>query len=190
MTVRLRTIAEADSARVLAWRNSDAVAPFMYADHKITQAEHDRWFASLAGSSDRRYWIVELDGAPVGLANIVRIDAANRRCEWAYYLADPAVRGRGVGSCVEFMVLDYVFETLGLDKLWCEVLVENEGVWRLHQSFGFTREALYRRHVYKAGQPHDVVGLGLLAKEWRAARPVAIERLAAKGYDPSQLSVE
>jgi len=29
------------------------------------------------------------------------IDPANRRCAWAYYLADPATRGLGVGSYVE-----------------------------------------------------------------------------------------
>jgi len=190
VSVSLRKVRAEDSARLLAWRNSEAVAPYMYSDHRISAAEHDRWFAGLAGADDRRYWVIELDGAPVGLANLARIDRANRRCEWAYYLADPATRGRGVGSCVELMVLDHVFGPLGLGKLWCEVFVENEAVWKLHEAFGFRREAHYRRHVYKAGLPRDVFGLGLLAEEWRAARPAALARLRAKGYDPEALTIE
>ena len=71
---------------------------------------------------------------------------------------------------------------MGLNKLWCEVLVSNEPVWRLHQSYGFQREALYRQHVMKTGQYQDVVGLGLLAEDWPALRPALKARLEAKGY--------
>jgi UDP-4-amino-4,6-dideoxy-N-acetyl-beta-L-altrosamine N-acetyltransferase len=186
----MRGLRAEDSERLLAWRNSDQVAPYMYSDHRISQDEHDRWFEGLPGRSDCRYWIIELDELPVGLASLSRIDFANRRCEWAYYLASPSTRGRGVGSCVELLVLDHVFGALGLGKLWCEVLIENEAVWKLHESFGFQREALFREHVYKAGRPRDVIGLGLLAGEWRGARPAALARIAAKGYDPERLSID
>lgn len=185
MSVRLRPLAAADSERVLAWRNSDAVAPFMYTDRPIS-GEHGRWLAAALTADDRRYWIIELDDRPVGLANLARIDRGNARCEWAYYLADPAVRGRGVGAVVEFAVLDCVFGPLGLHKLWCEVLLDNEAVWRLHESFAFRREALYRDHVRKGGAWRDVVGLGLLADDWAAARPACAARLAQKGHDPDR----
>lgn len=189
MRVELRDLRPQDGPLVLQWRNSPAVAPFMYSDHLISTAEHARWLAALPGAADRRDWIITFNGAPVGLANLSRIDAANRRCDWAYYLADPATRGQGVGACVEFMVLDHVFGTLGLAKLWCEVFLENEAVWKLHESFGFRREALFRRHIYKQGRPLDVVGLGLLAEEWADVRPKAAARLAAKGYDPERLRI-
>ena len=78
-----------------------------------------------------------MDEAPVGLANPYDIDCCNQRCAWAYYLADPSVRGLGVGSFVEYWMLEYVFEALKFAKLWCEVLVSNEPVWRLHETFGF-----------------------------------------------------
>lgn len=190
MRIRLRALAASDSARALAWRNSPEVAAYMYGDHAIGQAEHDRWFANVLAAEDRRYWIIERDGAPVGLANLVRIDAHNRRCEWAYYLADPSTRGQGVVSCVEWLVLGYVFERLGLNKLWCEVFVDNEAVWKLHERFGFVREALFRDHVMKAGRFRDVIGLGLLARDWAAARPGCEARLRDKGFDPSDLSID
>jgi len=180
--VTLRDLNGADSARLLAWRNTPEVAAFMYSDHPITQTEHDRWFAGIAGDSRRAYWIIEVDGAPAGLANLADIDSANRRCAWAYYLAEPAVRGMGVGSFVEFWMIEHVFSVLGLEKLWCEVLASNEPVLRLHARFGFIEEARLRRHIYKVGQPHDVLGMGLLKEDWEAVRPAIVERLQTAGF--------
>jgi UDP-4-amino-4,6-dideoxy-N-acetyl-beta-L-altrosamine N-acetyltransferase len=188
VSVALRRVRFEDSARLLAWRNSPQVAAYMYTDHQISPDEHERWLAGALAAQDRRYWIISLDGEPVGLANLVRIDLTARRCDWAYYLGEASTRGRGVGSAVEYIVLRHVFETLGLNKLWCEVLASNEAVWKLHESFGFVREATFRDHVFKAGRFEDVVGLGMLAAEWREAKPAIEERLRARGQEPGDLT--
>lgn len=182
--ITLRDLLPEDRARLHAWRNSPDVAPYMYSDHVISAEEHDRWFDGIAGDERRRYWVIELNDRPVGLANLADIDHRNSRCAWAYYLADPAVRGRGVGSSVEFQVIEHVFGEMGLGKLWCEVLASNEAVWSLHLKYGFQREALFRRHVIKGGVAMDVIGLGLLAEDWAALRPTLAARLAAKGILP------
>jgi UDP-4-amino-4,6-dideoxy-N-acetyl-beta-L-altrosamine N-acetyltransferase len=187
MSVMLRPMAREDGPRVLAWRNGQAVAPYMYSDHQITGEEHARWLEAALGAGDRRYWIIELDGAPVGLANLAGIDADRGRCEWAFYLAEPETRGRGVGAQVEYLVLRHVFEALGLNKLWCEVLAENAEVWRMHESFGFRREAEFRDHVRKGGVFRDVVGLGLLSAEWPEVKARAEARLAEKGVGAEAL---
>ena len=149
----------------------------MYGDHIISEPEHALWLDAALVRADRCYWIVELEGAPVGLANLTRIDPEASRCEWAFYLADPAVRGRGVGAAVEYLVLGHVFEGVGLNKLWCEVLADNKAVVRLHERFGFSREALFRDHVRKGGVFQDVVGLGLLRREWPQVKAAAADQL-------------
>ena len=189
MSVHLRPLMPADSDRLFDWRNRPEVAAYMYTDHLISPDEHGRWFDSALAASDRRYWIIELDGEPVGLANLAGIDFVRRRSEWAYYLAETQVRGRGVGAAVELVMIDHVFSGLGLHKLWCEVLIENAAVWKLHESFGFRREALYRDHVWKADRFQDVVGLGLLAPEWADLRDDCAARLAQKGYHASNLTL-
>jgi UDP-4-amino-4,6-dideoxy-N-acetyl-beta-L-altrosamine N-acetyltransferase len=181
-TILLRGLGKDDRDRILTWRNSPEVAAYMYSDHVISRAEHDRWFDGLAGDDRRQYWIIEVDGEPVGLANLADIDQTHRRCAWAYYLASPFVRGLGVGSFVEFQVIEHVFGVLKLDKLWCEVLASNEAVWKLHMLHGFEREALFRGHVVKNGQRVDVVGLGLLAPDWAARRDDMAARLRGRGF--------
>ncbi len=187
MSVNLRPLRVEDGERVLSWRNSPEVSAYMYSDHLISHAEHARWLAGAVGV--QHYWIIQMDGAPVGLANLADLHPADRRCAWAYYLADPATRGRGVGACVEYIVLQHVFLTLKLNKLWCEVLAENDAVWRLHEGFGFTREAYLRAHICKGGRFLDVVGLGMLAADWSVARPACEARLIAKGHGLATLVI-
>src|SRR5271170_5210648 len=119
MTVALRALDAQDGPRLFAWRNAPHVAAYMYTDHPIGAGEHARWLEAALSAEDRRYWIIEDDGAAVGVANLAAIDRRARRCEWAYYLGDPATRGRGIGACVEYMVLNHVFGPLGLNKMWC-----------------------------------------------------------------------
>jgi UDP-4-amino-4,6-dideoxy-N-acetyl-beta-L-altrosamine N-acetyltransferase len=178
--VRLRRLRAEDAARLLDWRNRAEVAAFMYTDHAITPEEHAGWMRAALAGEGRRDWIVELDDAPVGLANFVRIETRLQRAEWGFYLADPATRGRGVGAALMYLLLRHAFETMGLHKVWSEVLAANAAVWRLHLALGFTREAMLRDQALKGGAFGDVVGLGMLAGEWPAARAAAETRLSAR----------
>ena len=182
--VELRRLEDEDRDRILAWRNSPDVRAYMYTDHVIAPEEHAAWFAGLEDDESRRYWIITSDDAPVGLANLYDIDRRNQRCAWAYYLADPGVRGLGLGSYVEYWVLEFVFAGLKLAKLWCEVLASNEPVWKLHETFGFTVEARFRGHVIKYDDRVDVLGLGMLTSDWTERRPAMAQRLKLRGFEP------
>ena len=180
--VSLRPLEPRDRERLLAWRNSPDIAAWMYSDHRISPEEHERWFAAALADPRRRYWIIEAAGRPAGLANLYDMAPEHGRASWAYYIADPDLRGQGVGAFVEYWVIEQVFGTLGFNKLWCEVLIGNAPVWKLHEGFGFCREAHLRQHVRKNGQPTDVLGLGLLASDWADRREASAARLRARGF--------
>jgi UDP-4-amino-4,6-dideoxy-N-acetyl-beta-L-altrosamine N-acetyltransferase len=186
--ITLRPVTAEDRERLLVWRNSPQVAAYMYSDHPITAAEHARWFAGVAADQRRDYRIIEVDGTPAGLANFYDIDRDQGRAAWAFYLAEPTLRGRGAGGYVEFVMIERAFGEpsgggLGLRKLWCEVLASNEAVWKLHQKFGFQIEARLRAHVIKGGAQQDVIGLGLLREDWAQARPGVLATLRRAGFD-------
>ena len=181
--VTLRAMEPGDRDRLLEWRNLPEISAWMYSDHAISAEEHARWFAAAIADPGRKYWIIEADGAPAGLANLYDIAPAHGRASWAYYLAGADVRGQGVGAFVEYQVIEHVFGVMGLNKLWCEVLIGNEPVWKLHEGFGFVREAHLREHVRKNGAPTDVLGLGLLAADWALRREASAARLRARGFE-------
>ena len=179
--IQLRPLELRDREAILHWRNQPDVARYMYTDHVISEEEHARWFERVMGEETSKYWVIELDDEGVGVAYITDIDTHNERCFWGFYLANPAVRGRGVGSFVEHFVLRHVFEDMGLNKLCCEVLTFNEAVIGMHESFGSAREGLFRQHIKKAGAFHDVVRLAMLREQWLEGRAGIEQRLRDKG---------
>jgi len=142
----------------------------MYTDHIITAEEHEQWFQAAILDSNRKSWIILLDNKEVGFVCITDIDLNNCRCAWAFYVAEPEDRGRGVGSFVEYFVLRYVFDKLDLEKLCCEVLSNNPNVIEMQKKFGFKVDGVLRRHIRKQGQFPDVHVLSIMKDEWLAKR--------------------
>ncbi len=183
--ISLRDVVNHDKDKLREWRNLPDVRRYMYSDQLIPQVEHDAWFARMmqdSTSAERcKYWIIVCDGEDVGVVNLVGIDRTHSRCYWAFYLVSPNIRGKGVGSFVEFATLRYVFEELKLEKLCCEVLAFNGAVVEMHKSFGFVQEGTLRQHIRKDDGTHDVVCLSILRPEWEAKKPELEEKLRAKG---------
>jgi UDP-4-amino-4,6-dideoxy-N-acetyl-beta-L-altrosamine N-acetyltransferase len=176
----LRDLRVEDKEMIRGWRNHAETAKYMYTDHEISVEEHEKWFQKTLKDPSCRYWILQSDGQDVGVLGIVQIDKQNQRCYWAFYL-NPEVRGKGIGSFAEISVLRYVFDELKLNKLCGEVLAFNEPVLAMHKRFGFVQEGVLRRHIYKQGQWHDVVSIGILREEWQAIRPEIESWLTSKG---------
>jgi UDP-4-amino-4,6-dideoxy-N-acetyl-beta-L-altrosamine N-acetyltransferase len=179
--IRLRDIGVEDEARILRWRNQPEVARYMFTDHYITPKEHEEWFKRVLNEPSCRYWIIVCDGIDVGLANIYQLDRQNRRCYWAFYVADLSARGKGVGSFAGYFVLRHVFDELHLNKLCSEVLHFNEASVRMQERLGFQQEGLLREHIIKAGEAFDVVALAILRKDWELNKPKIESRLQQKG---------
>lgn len=166
MDIVLTPLTKADIELVRIWRNSPEVAQYMYTENEITAEQQGAWFDKVKDDESSRYWIIEYDGKKIGLASITGISKVLGSCYWAFYLGTDVPRGGGIGSKIEFNILEYVFNELKLNKLRCEVMIFNDKVISMHEKFGFRREAYYRQHVKKNGKWIDTVGLAILSEEW------------------------
>jgi UDP-4-amino-4,6-dideoxy-N-acetyl-beta-L-altrosamine N-acetyltransferase len=186
--IGFRRIEGPDLARIRAWRNSPDVARFMYTDHEISEAEHRAWFDKVRRDPRSSYWIIELDGHPVGLANIVDIDFARLSASWAFYIADPRTRGKGVGQYVEYCVLACVFDHWRLDTLHCQVLASNPDVAALHLGVGFREVGRLAGRVVRNGSPIDALAYSMERSAWDTTQRQRLEeRIRAKGREPRPL---
>jgi UDP-4-amino-4,6-dideoxy-N-acetyl-beta-L-altrosamine N-acetyltransferase len=156
-----------DAEQVHEWRNRAEIAHFMCDDRPIDLARHMVWIRAVLDSPACRYWIIEHEGRGVGVANLADIRPDQRRCAWAFYLADATVRGP-IGVAVELRILEIVFGEMGFEKLTSEVLGFNERTIALHEKIGFVREGVLRAHVRRDDGVHDVVVLSMLRPEWEA----------------------
>lgn len=181
MTCRLRKITEADLEQVRLWRMLPDITRYMYTEPQISPEQQRAWFERISRSDRDLVWIVELtDGnLPVGVLSLNDIDRVHSRCAWAYYLGSDQARGKSLGKLLECNIYDHVFLTMGLNRLWCEVLAFNDRVVKLHETFGSKVEGILRSHIIKHGEAHDVVRMAILRAEWLERR----EQLAYSSID-------
>jgi UDP-4-amino-4,6-dideoxy-N-acetyl-beta-L-altrosamine N-acetyltransferase len=164
--IALKPLEENDLDMVRAWRNSPEVKAYMYSENEISKEEQAAWFAKIKNDATSKYWIINYQDRPLGVASLTGINPLFQSCYWAFYIGDSSVRGGGIGAKVEYNVLRFVFEEMKLNKLRCEVFSFNEKVIKMHEKFGFRREGYYREHCKKDKEFKDVVALAILSSEW------------------------
>lgn len=165
----LRPIREEEIETMRAWRNAPSIRLNMYTRHAISKEEHQAWWDKVQQRNDQQYFMFEMNGIPAGIVAFNDLDTNNQHSFWAFYASPEAPRG--TGTKMEFLALEYAFNTLKLQKLSCEVLAFNEAVIKLHKKFGFEVEGVFRKHHKVEDQFIDVYRLGILAEEWNEQRP-------------------
>lgn len=159
------------------WRNSLEVSKYMFTADHITAEQQQAWFKRVKDDPTQHYFMIEYNGNQLGVAGVDHINERQSSCFWSFYLGDTSVRGSGIGSKVEFNIIEYVFNDLGLNKLRGEVIYDNEKVIRMHEKFGFRREGYLREHAKRNNSWVDVVLIGLLKRDWAVYRPAMETKL-------------
>jgi RimJ/RimL family protein N-acetyltransferase len=104
----------------------------------------------------------------VGEVNLL-IDSHIRAAEIGYWL-DADFEGRGLATRAVTAALDWAFGPLGLRRVKLFAIAGNERSLAVAQRLGFTREGVFRSAAVVSGVEHDVVGYGLLAREFSGGR--------------------
>ena len=171
----LRTIQPEELTLMLSWRNAPSVRANMYTQHEITLDEHLSWWHRMQLRSDQQYFMFECNNAALGIVAFNDIDVTNKNASWAFYASPNAPNG--TGSKMEFLALDYAFNTISLHKLCCEVLAFNAPVVKLHQKFGFKIEGILREQFETTNGFVDIYRLGILASEWQDRRQQMLNKI-------------
>ncbi len=166
MKLEFFPLAEKHLEMIRNWRNLPEVNKYLYADHYISKEEHLKWFQTIRTDPTRRHWVVAVDDQIVAYVCLYDINLVNRRCSWAYYIADPLARGKGIGKQIELNIQNYVFGDLKLNKLFGEILASNEFSIKIHQKYGSQIEGRLRQHIFKGGKFEDVLLMRILREEW------------------------
>jgi UDP-4-amino-4,6-dideoxy-N-acetyl-beta-L-altrosamine N-acetyltransferase len=170
MTLKLINLREKDIYQIMEWRMLPEVTKYMYTDPKLTKESQIEWYKNISKSDNFKYWIIEFQNNKIGVLNLYDIDRHNKRCFWAYYIADSSYRGKGIGRNLECNIYDYVFHSLYFNKLCCDVLEENDKVVKIHQKFGSKIEGIFKQHIFKNDKFHNIVRMAILRKDWDSIR--------------------
>ncbi len=178
--VKLRPLAEEDAKVTHGWRHAER-ARLLNAGAQSVE-EQRQWIRSRP-ESERNFVIELTDGRPVGMLSLVDIDMQNRHAESARFLIGEPDLVQGVPAAVEAMKLLYelAFDSLGLERIWGMVAVENRLMTKWQKYLGMTEEGRLRRHYYLNGEFQDAVCLGILADEYRTRARPRMDALIAAG---------
>lgn len=152
--VRFRAVEEEDLSKIVKWRNSPQIYDFFFEYEPLSLIKQKIWFEKhLQTPTEKLFIISSLEGEAIGTVGFTHIDLRNRKAEWGRFLiGEEKFLKKGYGPEVEFLILEYAFEHLNLNRLYCEVLATNPTVISLHKKFGFKEEEVYinyRLHLCK-----------------------------------------
>ena len=168
-------------------RNQESVRKSMYTEHEILLNEHLAWVELLQSDNRQIVFVVLVDDLVNGVVSVNAIDRLNLKSDWAFYL-DENVRG-GLGAALEFGLINFVFQKVGLEKLNCEVIETNEAVVKLHKKFGFVEEGFRRENIIKNENRMGVFFLGLTKSDWEREKETVKIRYE-KVIDKFDLEIE
>ena len=168
-------------------RNQESVRKSMYTEHEISVDEHLSWLKQLNSDKRQIVFAVLVDDVVSGIVSVNAIDRMHLKSDWAFYL-DENVRG-GLGAVLEFGLINFVFDELGLEKLNCEVIETNDAVVKLHKKFSFIEEGFRRDNIIKNQKRIGVHFLGLTKLDWLKDRE-AIKVRYKKVMEKFDLEIE
>ena len=164
--IKLRYYEIKDFDLVMKLRNLPESYDWFYEFEPINSFMTKSWWEQSFNKKDEKNFIIadiKTDEA-IGTCSLVHIDYRSRKCEFGRFIIDPELSHPKAAVEAEYLILEYAFEHLGLNKVYIEVLKNNTKVISLHNKFGFVGESVFREHVFKANSFVDAVGMALFNK--------------------------
>src|SRR5918998_132838 len=109
----------------------------------------------------------------VGLFQVRQLEPGWGTAEWGFALGS-AFWGTGLFAEGSALVLDFVFETIGVHRLEARAAVQHGRGNAALQKVGAVKEGVLRRSFLRNGQYMDQALWAILAEDWRARLSVAI----------------
>lgn len=164
----IRPITEADTDKIVRWRNAPSVMEHFIYRTPLTAEGHLNWYRSRVQTGEvAQFMITDNEtGEEVGSVYLRDIDPVNKKCEYGVFIGEDSCRGKGIGSAAAKLALEYAFEELGLNRVFLRVFADNTRAIKSYENAGFKYEGTFREDVIIDGTGCDMVFMGILRADW------------------------
>ena len=135
--VSLKLIQKEDIDLIRKWRNSKDVNQFFIFRGHISKEQQEKWFEKVSTSGRDYFFLIIVEGEPIGLTEIKNIDWDRREGETGIFIAKDEYKNTLVSFEASYLSGRHFFETLNLLKNKIEVLESNERALRYNKRLGF-----------------------------------------------------
>ena len=101
----------------------------------------------------------------LGTISLKDVDIISGNAEYAISLRKKA-QGRGIATQATKELLKKAFEQFGFEKVYLNVLADNEHAIHLYEKCGFVYEGEFRRHLFLKGEYKTLKWYSVLKKEY------------------------
>lgn len=102
----------------------------------------------------------------VGRCVLTEVDFINKKANCFLYIGDPEFRDKGYGTEALYIIMDYIFNKLNLNRLESYVFDFNKKAIKCYKKCGLKVEGIIREGVYRRGKYHDIYIMGILKYEY------------------------
>ncbi|WP_217561853.1 GNAT family N-acetyltransferase [Paenibacillus sp. GbtcB18] len=169
--VSFRKMTEEDAAVYHTWRNDMEVMRTTNPSLDLFTYAETRQFVEqviLGSDTSKSYMILDKEsGRPIGITSLIQLDYKNRSAECILDIGEKEFWGKGYGTESLRLLLNYAFLELNLHRVSLRVFAFNDKAVALYEKIGFKREGVSRQAVFREGNWHDILHMGILQEEYR-----------------------
>lgn len=165
--LQIRLMEESDLETVRQIHNQSETIFFLSDPFHVSEEEQVQWFKRLSLSrSSRRYVIQSKDlNVICGVIRLDRIDHTNKSLEIGADVSKD-YRRRGIALEAYGCILQYVFSSLGMNRVSLVTLASNVAAKSLYKRLGFKIEGKQRKAIFRNGKYEDLIMMSLLSNEF------------------------
>ena len=169
--IKLRKMRLEDVAHYNRWSNDFEVIENTYPNlDSASLADTQKFFVKISNDRHSKTYIIECKATntPIGITSLIGYDPYNHNSEFIIDIGEKSYWGKGFGREATETLLAYAFEELNLHRIALRVFSFNERAISLYRTIGFKEEGRAREALFRYGQWHDIVSMGILQQEYFA----------------------
>jgi RimJ/RimL family protein N-acetyltransferase len=167
--VSLRRVERQDVEKRVQWLNDPLVQQTLFFDNwPVSVEQTNRWLDRVATNPTRRDFTVlsKVGGDYIGMCGLYNFCPRTRKAGHYVIVGDAAFRGKGYGTDIYKVIVNYGFNELGLNRITGYQLVGNAAAHRVVEKLGWTREGLLRQDQLSHGRLADAYLVSILREDW------------------------
>lgn len=163
--VTLKILEERHLEDLRQMRNAADTSMFLTSVLQISEAEQKAWFRGMSLDSSKMYFAVEIkNGDFAGVVRCDEWDKVNRSIRIGVDIA-PDHRRQGLATETYRILLPYLFNQLGIHRVWLLVAEFNEPAIALYRKLGFREEGSQREALFRDNRFNDYIMMSLLESD-------------------------
>lgn len=163
----LREPLEKDAQGMLSWMHAPATREIFANDFSSFTLEKVLNFIRHANEDENNKNFVCVDDHDnyLGTVSLKNIDYSTKHAEYAISFCT-ASQGTGAAKFATGEILKYAFETLGLERVYLNVIPENVRANKFYKKMGFVYEGEFRKHILINGELKNLCWYSMLKSEF------------------------